>query len=478
MHPSCRRHPSEHKRRRPIQIIQIDHMSIVYSRLNHPLRVPLAAEVHSRPFLRLNAPESISHLAVYSPDEQVKGISNASAQLALLASLCGHFGVTAPGEDAKYFFDDFGHFRLKWECHTEFATYTFAQRHKEELALADAFQHVPVGQVPQEWLLGLQSKVMVAAHVVLDRSPGSPQEFAPALRRVLEGSNLIGSKVLQNGEIWTDFLIQSDGFSRFVLRDVGFHEQQSGRLVQRVLEIETYRMMALLGLPHAQQAIPVLNGIEGELASLTANMVDTDDILMPSSADHSHAETDQEQALLGEITGLAARMEKLSLNNSYRFSASQAYFRLVNARIDELHETRIDGFATVGEFMDRRLTPAMNTCEAVARRQEAMAERIAHTNDLLRTRVGIVQERQNRRILQSMNARAAQQLRLQQAVEGLSVAAISYYMVGLFGYAGKAAKAAGVPVNPDLLTGLLVPLVAVGVWLGLKRLHRKLHSAH
>jgi uncharacterized membrane-anchored protein len=91
--------------------------------------------------------------------------------------------------------------------------------------------------------------------------------------------------------------------------------------------------------------------------------------------------------------------------------------------------------------MDRRLTPAMNTCQAIARRQEALAERIAHTNDLLRTRVGIVQERQNRQILQSMNTRAAQQLRLQQAVEGLSVVAISYYTVGLLSYAGKAAKA-------------------------------------
>jgi uncharacterized membrane-anchored protein len=453
-------------------------MTIVYSRLNHALRVPLAAEVHSRPFLRLDAPESISHLAVYFRPDPASGASNARSQLAILADLCAHFGVTAPGEDAKYFFHDFGHFRVKWECHTEFASYTFAQKHEEKLTLTEAFQKMPITQVPQDWLLGLQGKVMVAAHVVLDRSAGMARDFAASVRRVLEGNHLIGSKVLQNGEIWTDFLIQSDGFSRFVVRDLGFQEQQSGRLVQRVLEIETYRMMALLGLPNAQQAAPVLNAIEGELASLTANMVDTDDIIALSSEQAGHADTDREQALLGEITGLAARMEKLSLDNNYRFSASEAYFRLVNARIDELHETRLDGFATVGEFMDRRLTPAMNTCNAIARRQETLAERIAHTNDLLRTRVGIVQERQNRRILQSMNARAAQQLRLQQAVEGLSVAAISYYMVGLFGYAGKAAKAAGFPVNPDLLAGLLVPVVAVGVWLGLRRMHKKLHSGH
>jgi uncharacterized membrane-anchored protein len=446
-------------------------MTMIYSSLNHALRVPLAAEVHSRPFLRLDAPESLTHMAVYSRDAANSDNGGAASQHAMLAALCMHFGVTAPGLEAKYFFHDFGRFRLKWECHTEFATYTFAERHEDTLSLAEAFERVPLFQIPQEWLHTLQGKVMVATHVVLDKTRGPADAFASGLRRVFEGNMLVGSHVLQGAEVWTDFLIQSDGFSRFVVRDVGLHEQQAGRLIQRVLEIETYRMMALLGLPHAQAATPVLNVIEGELAALTAAMVDTD-----ASNGHSLSNTDDEQALLSTITSLAARLEKLSLENSYRFSASKAYFRLVNARIDELREIRIEGIPTVGEFMDRRLTPAMNTCDAIARRQEALAERIAHTNDLLRTRVGIVQERQNRQILQSMNARAAQQLRLQQAVEGLSVVAISYYLAGLFNYAGKAAKAAGWPVQPDIATGLLIPVIAAGVWLGLRRMHKSIHT--
>lgn len=436
---------------------------MIYSSLNHALRVPLAAEVHSRPFLRLEAPESLTHLAVYAHDD--------ANQHTTLAALCTHFGVASPGPDARYFFHDFGRFRVKWECHTEFATYTFAERHDDRLTLQEAFERVPLFHLPQEWLISLQGKIMVAAHVVLDNTRGPVDEFSSGLRRVFEGSGLVGSQVLQGGELWTDFLIQSDGFSRFVVRDVDLREQQSGRLVQRVLEIETYRMMALLGLPHAQHATPVLNVIERELATLTAAMVDAD----TSAAQHT-VDAEGEQALLSTITGLAARIEKLSLENSYRFSASQAYFHLVKARIDELREARIEGIPTVGEFMDRRLTPAMNTCETVARRQESLADRIANTNDLLRTRVGIVQERQNRQILQSMNARAAQQLRLQQAVEGLSVVAISYYLAGLFNYGGKAAKAAGWPINPDMWTGLLVPLIAAGVWLGLRRVHKKLHA--
>jgi uncharacterized membrane-anchored protein len=102
-----------------------------------------------------------------------------------------------------------------------------------------------------------------------------------------------------------------------------------------------------------------------------------------------------------------------------------------------------------------------------------LAERIANTNALLRTRVGIRQEQQNSKILESMNTRAAQQLRLQQAVEGLSVVAVSYYLAGLISYGGKAAKASGLSVNPDLLTGIAVPVVALIVWLGIRRMKKK-----
>ena len=454
-------------------------MSISYSSLNHPLRVSLAAEAHSRPFLQLDAPETVTHLAVYSRVIAGSGgeANEASPewQHGTLCALCGFFGVTGPAAEAKYFYHDFGRFRLKWECHTEFATYTFAQRHDESASLIVAFERLPLMHIPQQWLYGLEGKIIVAAHVVLEKAEQPSDTPSADMRVVFEGLSLAASVVLKGAEIWSDFLIQSDGFSRFVVRDLDLRQQQVGRLVQRVLEIETYRMMALLGLPHAQAAAPRLNAIEAELALLTATMVDSDDAVASAvlNADGgTEHEADDEQALLRSITELAARIEKLSVDNSYRFSASHAYFRLVKARIDELRETRIDGIPTLGEFMDRRLAPAMSTCEATARRQEALAERIAHSNDLLRTRVGIVQERQNRRILQSMNARVAQQLRLQQAVEGLSVVAISYYMVGLGSYVSKAAKSAGLPINTDIATGVMVPVIVLVVWLGLRRMHR------
>src|SRR3569833_4547078 len=118
---------------------------------------------------------------------------------------------------------------------------------------------------------------MVAAHVVLSKSDSSAEAFAQDLQQVFEKSKLVGSYVGIRSEQWTDFLIQPDGFSRFVIRDVGLRARQAGRLVQRVLEIETYRMMALLSLPYALRAVPELNASESELATLTAAMVETDE---------------------------------------------------------------------------------------------------------------------------------------------------------------------------------------------------------
>ena len=496
-------------------------MSIAYSKLNHPMRVPLAAEVHSRPSLRLRAPETLTHLAIFARNDARLGGDNLLTQQVILGAFCRHFGVASPAGDAKYFFHDFGRFRLKWECHTEFATYTFVENAGEQAETPKSvtepeqvFASAPIRHLPQQWLYELQDKVMVATHVAL--LPLN-QEFDPPLqiRQIFEGGVVVGSEVLGRGEVWTDFLIQADGFSRFVVKDNGFIDQQAGRTVQRLLEIETYRMMALLGLPSAQKASPTLNAIENELVTLTSalimsrsggnsantgnstgNSINTGSDRGNSSANGgintgsgssvgntivnnigtpTISSTDAEQNLLRHIIDLAVRTEKLALENSYRFAASKAYFELVQSRIEELREIRVEGVPTIKEFMDRRLAPAMNTCEATVRRQESLAERIANTNDLLRTRVGIVQEQQNRQILQSMNARAAQQLRLQQAVEGLSVVAITYYMTGLVYYAGKGLKAAGWQVNPDLVAGLLVPVIAGVVWWGLRKLHQRLH---
>src|SRR3546814_4132634 len=86
---------------------------------DHPLRGTLNAEVHSRPFAALQAPECISHLALLS------GEGAAERERQHVAALCESRGVAAPPAAANHFYCDLGPFRLKWERHTEFSTYTF-----------------------------------------------------------------------------------------------------------------------------------------------------------------------------------------------------------------------------------------------------------------------------------------------------------------------------------------------------------------
>lgn len=419
--------------------------------LNHPLRLALASEIHSRPFMTLEAPARISHLAIHGDDSPAMHDDR-------LAALCARFGVAAPAAGAQHFFHDFGHFRIKWERHTEFSTFSFVEPDAES---AD-FKLTAIRHVPADWLASLQSSVIVAAHIIAER--GAPLSIADRrLKALFPAPPLVGSQVLTGGELWTDFQVGPDGFSKFLIRDTDLRESQMGRLVQRLGEIETYLMMALLALPLARAGTSLLGRIEEDLTELGSRM--------------SRLDIDADaEGLLREISRLDAQVRAQSFRTGYRFSAAQAYYRIVGARISELRERRIEGVPTIGEFMERRLAPAMDTCLSVAARQEALAGKISRSNDMLRTRVNLAQERQSQNVLESLSRSANRQLQLQQAVEGLSVVAISYYGIGLVGYVLKALKGWGVDIPIDQTIGMLLPLLCAATWLGMRRLHQRLHK--
>jgi uncharacterized membrane-anchored protein len=234
-------------------------------------------------------------------------------------------------------------------------------------------------------------------------------------------------------------------------------------MLQRLFEIEAYRMMALLALPLARRLSPRASAIEQALGQLT---------------DRLAAEGSDDEALLHELTRLAAEVERERAAGQFRFSACRAYSSLVATRVAELRERRLPGMQPIDEFMARRLNPAIATCESVAQRLQDLSERVARVSALLTTRIEIARERQNQALLASMDRRAKLQLRLQQTVEGLSVAAITYYAAGLVAYVAKAAKAGGLKIDPDLTVGAAIPVLALIVLLGLRKVHRSLLSGH
>jgi len=273
---------------------------------------------------------------------------------------------------------------------------------------------------------------------------------------------LVASTVADGyGEVYTDFALHADGSSRMVLLAGGMTPRRLGRLVQRLLEIETYRMAALLGLPAAREAAAVLAFAERELAELAQAI--------------RSATREDEPALLDRLTRLAGQVESQHAATHSRFSASAAYFELVDTRIGDIAESRLAGMQTIREFMDRRLSPARSTCEWAARRQDALSQRVSRMSNLLRTRVEIEQQQSSQALLATMNQRQDLQLKLQSTVEGLSVAAITYYIVGLISYLAKGAQKLGWTLSPESTAALAIPVVGVGVWWSLRRLHQRLH---
>ncbi|MFZ4534143.1 MAG: DUF3422 family protein, partial [Alsobacter sp.] len=124
-------------------------------------------------------------------------------------------------------------------------------------------------------------------------------------------------------------------------------------------------------------------------------------------------------------------------------------------------------------FLSRRMAPAMRTCTMLEERQHQLSEKLSRAANLLRTRVDVEIERQNRDVLSAMNERTRLQLRLQQTVEGLSVAAISYYVVGLAAYVFKGLSDVGLlPVDAGTATAAAVPLAILGVWAVVRRIRR------
>jgi uncharacterized membrane-anchored protein len=419
---------------------------------DHPDRLALADEAHARPPEPLEAPSRASYVALLvDPDDRGRELQH-------LVGLCERFDVAPPRTGVTQFSARLGRVRVKWERHGEFSGWTFIATG----TTADPFAEPAAGQLPDGWLPGLPGRTIVAAHAVLLPAGDAPPDSA-ALARHFDGNIVVGGGIGEGaGSAFTDFRIHADGCARFVLLDRGFTPRQAGRMMQRLFEIEAYRLLALLALPIARRQSPRIVAIERALAELTDGIARGEG---------------NEEALLHELTRLAAEVESGLAASQFRFGATRAYDELVRTRIAELRETRIPGLQTIGEFMARRFSPAVATCNTVSQRLHDLSERVAQASSLLATRVGIARERQNQALLASMDRRAQLQLRLQQTVEGLSVAAIAYYVAGLVGYLAKGAKAAGAPVDAELTVALAIPLIAGLAFFVVWRARRHIEAA-
>ncbi|MDL0430924.1 DUF3422 domain-containing protein [Marinobacter sp. TBZ242] len=418
----------------------------------HPLRAELYNELHSRPFHVLPCPAQVTHIALLTTPEQ------RTAQFRHWQDLHIMLGEAEPLEDVSCYEATFGSLRIRREMHMEFASYTFIN-----LGASDdhqPFEDTGISSLPNGWLEKLTGTVVAAFHIDLQQDTSGPDTDLTQIRQWFEGERLVGSSPWEGkARVWGTFRLHSDGFGRFMILNRDMSDSQLGRLTQRLMEIETYRLMSLLALPLAREMTPSLNGMDQQLAVITQSLADNQDI--------------DEREVLADLTNVAARIEAFRAHSTFRFSATRAYHQLVLTRLEELREDELSGHLTITEFMTRRLTPAVETCESVKDRLEDLSRRVDRASDMVRTRVELAIQSQNQQLLSSMDRRSKIQLMMQHTVEGLSVVAISYYLVGLLKLALDSAYDAGFEFNKSLVLGVAIPVVMVLVFVGVRLVHHR-----
>jgi uncharacterized membrane-anchored protein len=413
----------------------------------HPLRAAVLGEVHARPFTPMETPRRNLHFAFETAGDAGK------RDRAAFAGFCKRRGLDPLKEAAKHHRVVLGGATLRWEQHSEFTTYTWemaaqgsAPFHPSAATLAS-----PMAGLPQPGPL----LVALDLHLIAEKK----KKVAPAL--LFDRASLAVAENSEGDALFaTDFQADPGGFVRMLVVDRGLGPERAGALVQRLIETETYRTLALLGLPEAQRLQPSINRIETRLVEVTEEMRRTERLV-------------DNHRLLDELTEFAGELEAGAAASLFRFGASRAYNEIVQLRLQTIGERKVEGFPTWTSFLARRMAPAMRTCATTEERQRNLSEKLARAANLLRTRVDVELERQNRDLLKSMNERTRLQLRLQTTVEGLSVAAVSYYVVGLFGYLIKGVHDEGLPVDISLVTALFVPVAVLAIWWLVRRIRRK-----
>lgn len=413
----------------------------------HPERAALLGEVHARPFHPVPTPSRLLHFAFMTNAQE------AGAAHAALANFCMEHGLHGPEPGAKHFRVTLGGQSLRFEQHSEFTTYTLEQAGDPKAPFTPAANGLPsvFARLPQPG----RHLVSVDLHVM------QPDGEADIDERLFDSSSLAASSVIGGRALVACDFLPVNGFVRILVLDLGLDPASAGALTVRLLEIETYRVLALLGLPEAQRLAPVVSEAEASLASISTAMA-------------SGGGLDQDNALLERLTGLAAKAEAEATRAAFRFGASRAYDSIVTQRLAAIGEQPTGMRQTLAAFLSRRLQPAMRTCHMLQERQGDLSVKLARAANLLRTRVDVEIERQNRDLLRSMNDRTRMQLRLQQTVEGLSVAAISYYVVSLASYVFKALHETGwMKMEAGTATALAVPVALVGIALIVRHIRGK-----
>lgn len=403
---------------------------------DHALRQPLSDLMHERTIPIFKAPVAVRSWVYLVADQ------DRHAEAEWIDSLAGE------SDPARWRLaeatESGGHV---WERHGEFSTYlSYTSDLKTQVEAKGKLGFCKVRTEDFAWLAGAPGTVFRSVEIsVLPYAPKPAQLQASIDLTQAVCCDVFGGRA----RIWSDFRMHEGGAGRIYVQDKGLENDELSRLLQSLIEIGHYRKLALLGFPVARELMGWLKTAEGRLAEVTRDMA---------------SQSASQQQILERLMALSSEVEQRVNDVRFRQGATEAYARLTGDRLLSLRESRVDGFSTMQEFIERRLQPAMRTCEAASKRLDDISQRIARVSDLLRARISISLEMQNQSLLQSMDLRSKLQMKLSHLVEGLSVFAVSYYVFNLLKYAVDP-LVVGYEALAHKLYGVVIAIIIALAWL-------------
>jgi uncharacterized membrane-anchored protein len=410
----------------------------------------LRDELHARTYPVFQCPVTVCSYSFIRTDATVEEEKQHAHQLCVLKNL----SIQSQTRTRLEFVSE--QFELRIDYYKEFTCYLFIFPQRES---AD-FKHKAMNIISGDWFDGIPGLVLTQTNFIV-HSIGDKQVNKQKLLEFFGNHQIIGSTSAHGvARVWSNFKVDADQSIRILIENIGLGPRRAGRLIQRMIDLENYRMMALLSLPLAQKTLRRLEQLESSLTQLVTRVSSDDSV-------------EEEKALLDDLFHLASEGEQLRAKSLHRFSASRAYQEIMEERLSELDDTSIEGYQTISRFFTRRMKPALRTIESAQQRLENLSRHIQRVTDMLSTRVSVNVEEQNQKMLESVADQSRRQLRLQQTVEGLSIIAVTYYASSLLSYLFKSMEKMGYGISPYLLTGLSVPVIGFTAWLGLKWLKKK-----
>jgi uncharacterized membrane-anchored protein len=356
-------------------------------------------------------------------------------------------------------FDDWNLATRHGSGHTNSGIYFLWERHTEASTLTLIFPEGAPDEIRNpyiQWLEQWPGGVVRATQIKVIPDASNISEDLHKLG--ISTDEMVCCDINGGMRLWSDFSIHGDGYGRLLITAGDVEDGERGRIIQRVQELGNYRNLALLGFPTVQEYGPQLDQLEQKLSEHARRVAMADD---------------DDEVLLNDLASISSELELIRSATGFRLSATVAYAEVAADRLASLKVQPIVNYQSLTDFTERRLVPASRTCSVFRTRLSHIAERISGVMHTLDVRIDSRIKAQNLRLMQSMERSTQLQLRLQTLVEGLSVIAAAYYLVGLIAYMTKGVAALSTGSRSEIFIGAVTLPVIVLIYLLVNRLRHK-----